>query len=94
LILDPIGDHAARKVILHIGGDQAVRRREIVAIFDRRAVKMSKATKEFLELAQAEGRFVPCPEEPKSYVVTADKVYASPISVWTLARRATSEEVL
>ena len=82
-------------MLLHIGGDVSVRLREIVVLLDGEAVKHSAASREFIELAKAEGRFVATSrEEPKSYVITTHLVYASPISALTLARRAELGEVL
>lgn len=81
-------------MILHIGGDVAVRLRDVVAVIDRSAIEHSPATQEFLALAKAEGRYVASEEEPKSYVVTTRLVYASPITALTLARRAQAGEVL
>jgi len=72
-------------VYLHLGGDRVVRLREIVAILSAEG----SAARAYAAQAEAQGRLVPSPEEPvHAYVVTRDRVYASPISTTTLARRA------
>jgi len=75
---------------IHLGGEKIVRVSEVVAIFDVSIQQFSKLTQQFLEhLRQAKRAETIGDEEPKSIVVTADKVYYSPISSATLKRRTT-----
>ncbi len=75
---------------IHLGGEKIVRVSEVVAIFDVSIEQFSKLTQQFLEhLRQAKRAETIGDEEPKSIVVTADKVYYSPISSATLKRRTT-----
>ena len=78
---------------LHLGGDVAVRIKDIVAIMDMETTSTSKKTREFLKITQKHGEIISVNNElPKSYVIiTQDKrtkVYISPISSQTLLKRA------
>lgn len=78
---------------LHLGGDVAVRIKNIVAIMDLETTSVSKITKEFLTHVQKMDSVINVNDDlPKSYVITADekvtKVYISPISSQTLLKRA------
>jgi len=76
-------------VFLHLGGNVVVHKKDIIAIIDSRT-KISQATKEFLEIAEDEGFIsaVAEPEKEKSFVVTTNVIYLSPISCATLKKRA------
>ncbi len=78
---------------LHLGGDVAVRIKDIVAIMDMETTSTSKKTREFLKINQKYGEIISVNNElPKSYVITTEdsktKVYISPISSQTLLKRA------
>jgi len=76
-------------MFLHIGADVLVRRDSIVAICDMTMARRSVATRELLELAEAERRLSRIGEgTPKSFVLCDEKVILSPISCNTLLRRA------
>ena len=74
-------------MFIHIGGDTVVRTKEVISILDHQTVKNSKLNKAFLremrKMTVDSGS-----EETKSYVITQDAVYCSPISSLTLKRRA------
>ena len=76
---------------LSIGNDMAVRDRSIIGIFDLDNTSTSKRTRAFLDLAEREGRVVPCDDLPKSFLLTAEygliKVYLTPLSAATLEKR-------
>jgi len=74
---------------VHIGGDTAVLQKEILGIFPFDPANISPATKEFISLARSEKRVVEiCKEQQtKSFIVTKDKVFFSPISSVTLQKR-------
>ncbi len=78
------------RVLLHIGGDVTVRLSEVVAIIDVRAAEESRPTREYLQLAQSEGnlRSPKARAEAKSFVVTSDAVFWSPVSAQTLRQRS------
>lgn len=77
-------------MFLHLGGEISVPRKEVIGIFDLVSTKKSIVSKEFLELALTEKKLVKIPgdQEAKSFVVTSDKVYYSPISSVTLQKRS------
>lgn len=74
---------------IHLGGEKIVRTSQIVAIFDLSISQTSSQTLQFVANAQA-NRLIETigEEEPKSIVVTEQKVYFSPISTSTLKKRA------
>lgn len=66
-----------------------IRIREVIAILDAGAQRTHTVTVPLIEAAMKEGRMEQIsPEEIKSYVITDDKIYASPISSVTLKKRA------
>lgn len=81
-------------VFLHLGGDRAIAIEDIISIgecssFRLDSVKKADINREFLEKMRSSGKVIDASEkEPKSFVVTADKVYLSSISSITLKRRA------
>ena len=76
-------------MFIHIGGDTVVSTKEVISILDHQTVKSSKISKKFMEDEKKEKRVVDSSaEETKSYVITKDAIYCSPISSLTLKRRA------
>jgi len=76
-------------MFIHLGGEKIIRAAELIAIFDVSIEASSKVSKSFLAHALKEKRTEAIgEEEPKSLVVTVDKVYYSPISSTTLKKRA------
>jgi len=76
---------------LHIGGDIIVPFRDVIGVFDI-VTSDSPATRDFLQTAREEG-FVMLGSEStqvKSYVLTSNKVYMSPIACATLRKRWTT----
>lgn len=78
---------------LHIGEDRVVLLSEVVLILDAAKAWASLPSRECLQYADSEHRFIRLTHEPKAYVVTQDYVYASPTSALTLMRRSRSGEV-
>jgi hypothetical protein len=76
-------------MFIHLGGDMVVRAKDVIAILDFHMKQSSKITRQFLQKAEEDGCVVTLGnEQTKSYVITQDKVYCSPISSLTLKRRA------
>ncbi|GEN34698.1 extracellular matrix regulator RemB [Aneurinibacillus danicus] len=76
-------------MFIHLGGEMVVRAKDVIAILDYHMKQSSKITRQFLQKAEENGRIITLgSEQTKSYVVTKDKVYCSPISSLTLKRRA------
>ncbi len=78
---------------LHLGQDTVVSDSDVLGIFDLDTSTVSKATRDYLSVAEKEKRVVNVSFElPKSFVVCSDKngrvkVYISPISSSTLKKR-------
>jgi predicted flavoprotein YhiN len=76
-------------MFIHLGGEKIIRASELVAIFDLSIERNSKISKQFVSEAMKDRKLeVIGEEESKSLVVTAGKVYYSPISSATLKKRA------
>nr|WP_258567757.1 DUF370 domain-containing protein [Paenactinomyces guangxiensis] len=72
-----------------MGGSRMIRIREVIAILDAGFSKRQSLKVPLIEAARREGGIEQIsPEETKSYVITSDRVYASPISSITLKKRA------
>ena len=80
-------------MVLHIGEDTVVLRREVVGIFDLENTTVSKTTRDFLSAAEQRGDVVTVTDDiPRSFVVCVDgrgrtTVYLSQISCATLKSR-------
>jgi len=76
-------------MFLHLGGDVVVPKEDIIAIIDART-KISPSTREFMQIVDDEGfvRQVTESEKEKSFIITTNLVYLSPISCQTLKKRA------
>jgi hypothetical protein len=81
-------------MFLHIGGDEIVYIRDIVAIIDiEKSTTVSGITREFLKVSEEEGFIKTIAEEeiPKSFIIAYKNgmqvVYLSPLSTTTLYRR-------
>lgn len=73
---------------IHIGGDAMVNTADIIGIFDVN-IQQSQSTKQFLQSFRERGNFeVLDNSETKSFVVTIQKIFFSPISSTTLKKRA------
>lgn len=79
-------------MFLHLGGDWAVALKDVIAIGEYTAVDANKKeaiNKEFLEGMRQNGKVVNAADkQPKSFVLTDDKIYLSSISSLTLKRRS------
>lgn len=79
---------------LHLGQDTIVMTNSIIGVFDLDNTTGSKRTREYLALAQQEGRVVNVTAElPKSFIVCQEngreRVYLSQMSPATLFKRST-----
>ncbi len=84
---------------INIGGDMAVRDRNIIGIFDLDGTTVSGKTVEYLEKTQNQGALIPVTEDlPKSFLVTEEygmeKVYLTQLSAATLEKRAEDDRKL
>lgn len=75
-------------MFLHLGEDTVINSRNVIGIFDMDTSTVNKATRDYLEKAEKENRVVYVNYElPKSFVVTENKIYVSPLNTSTLLKR-------
>ncbi|MTV50606.1 DUF370 domain-containing protein [Heliobacillus mobilis] len=76
-------------MFLHLGGEIIVPKEDVIAIIDLESSTQAATTKEFLSTVRDEGFVKRIAEEgkEKSFVVTTDFIYLSPISSMTLMKR-------
>ena len=73
---------------LHLGEDIVVNSKRVLGIFDMDTSTVNKATRDYLEKAEKENKIIYVNFElPKSFVVTDDKIYVSPLNTSTLLKR-------
>lgn len=79
-------------MFIHLGNENVIRAREIIAIFDMELFSQSLLNEQFLK-GNRKGRLVVDigKEDTKSLVITESAVYLSPFSALTLKRRSTSD---
>ncbi|MCL6563152.1 MAG: DUF370 domain-containing protein [Firmicutes bacterium] len=73
---------------LHIGHDQTIHHRQIVAIVDRELLTRSPETRQWFNRLRGLNQIYGDEREAKSLVIVDSGVYCSPISALTLLRRA------
>ncbi|GAB4256988.1 extracellular matrix regulator RemB [Thermincola ferriacetica] len=81
-------------MFLHLGGDVIIPKEEIIAIIDMQSAKKAENNKEFIDQAENEELIfeITKKSKAKSFIVTSNNVFFSPISSLTLKKR--SEENL
>lgn len=74
---------------VYLGGESFVRDTDIIGIFDIDSATVSKKTRDFLEQAEEKNNVVYSNlyEFPRSFVLTSEKTYITPIAAGTLNRR-------
>ncbi len=73
---------------IHIGGEYAVLMQDIVGIMDIENTSTSRVTRDFLRKKEEEGKVITTsPDLPKSFVVTGEYVYITPVTAQTLEKR-------
>ncbi len=77
---------------LHLGEDTVVNSKEITGIFDMDTSTVNKATRDYLNIAEKNKKTVYVNYDlPKSFIVTKDKIYISPLNTNTLLKRSRQE---
>lgn len=81
---------------VHIGGECSLPDRFVVGIFDMDATTQgTDDTRSFLARAEREGRLdIVSADIPRSFVVTLDRVYLTPVAAATLRKRLHGATVL
>ncbi len=76
-------------MFIHLGENTVITDEKIIGIFDMDTSTVNKATRDYLSSAEKAGRVEYVNFElPKSFVVTDDMVYVSPINTSTLNKRS------
>ncbi len=76
---------------LHIGENSVITTDKIIGIFDIDTSTVNKATRDYLALAEKNKKTVNVSYDlPKSFIVTDEKIYISPINTATLLKRVNS----
>ncbi len=73
---------------IHIGGGHAVYMGDIIGIMDLENTSTSRVTRDFLRKKEREGKVITTSFDlPKSFVVTDECVYITPVTAATLEKR-------
>lgn len=76
-------------MFIHIGDDHVIQSKDVVAIIDHSLVGSSSIIEEMLFNQRKNRQVVETEDhEAKSIVITQDVIYFSPLSVFTLKKRA------
>ncbi len=76
-------------MFLHLGEDTVITDKDIIGIFDIDTSTVNKATRDYLTKAERDKKVIYVNYDlPKSFVVTSDKIYISPINTNTLNKRS------
>lgn len=75
-------------MFIHIGGNDVIQSKDIIAIVDRNVVSSSVIMEEMVSRGEAEGIVSGPLENAKSIVITTDHIYCSTLSAATLQKRA------
>lgn len=76
-------------MFIHIGGDVIISLRDLVAIVDVASMEKGPFNAQSIQLWNERGCLQKVvPDQANSWVITTNKVYASPISAATLRKRA------
>jgi len=75
-------------MLLHIGDETVIPKKNIIAILEFETA-VSPVNKEFLEIAHDEGTIERISDsKERSYIISTEKIYYSPISCTTLKKRS------
>ena len=76
-------------MFIHLGEDTVVNDKEIIGVFDIDTSTVNKATRDYLSKAEKDKRVIYVNYDlPKSFIVSDDKVYISPINTSTINKRS------
>lgn len=74
---------------INIGEEYVLKEKNIIAVFDMDKATVGKITRDYLNAAQKSGKIIYAGYDlPKSFIVTKDKVYISPLNTATVLKRA------
>lgn len=73
---------------LHIGEDVVINSKNIIGIFDMDTSTVNKSTRDYLSKAEKDKKVIYVNYElPKSFIVTENNIYVSPLNTSTLVKR-------
>ena len=74
---------------VYLGGETFIKDTDIIGVFDMDSATVSKSTRDYLSFAENENKVIYSNiyEFPRSFVVTKDVIYITPIASGTLNRR-------
>jgi extracellular matrix regulatory protein B len=76
-------------VLLHLGDEEVIHSKDVLAILDYHALKTSELAKEFLIRHEKDQTVTDLSgNAPKSVIITDRTIYLSPLSASTLKKRA------
>ncbi|WP_082231957.1 extracellular matrix regulator RemB [Halobacillus massiliensis] len=76
-------------MFIHIGDDHVIHSKDVVSIIDHTLLSSSSIIEEMIFNQRKNKKVVEAQEhEPKAIVITKDYIYFSPLSVYTLKKRA------
>lgn len=75
-------------MFIHIGNDNVIRSRDIVAIVDIDIISSSSIMKEMVTREEEKKQLIKSTSEPKSVVITDHYIYYSSLSASTLEKRS------
>ena len=74
---------------INIGEEYVLKEKDIIAVFDMDKATVGKITRDYLNAAQKSGKIIYAGYDlTKSFIVTKDKVYISPLNTATVLKRA------
>ncbi len=80
---------------LHIGEDTVINTKNIIGIFDMDTSTVNKATRDYLAKAEKDKKVIYVNYDlPKSFIVTENNIYVSPLNTNTLLKRTRQEFTL
>jgi extracellular matrix regulatory protein B len=78
-----------RDLLLHLGDEEVIHSKDVLAILDMNALKDSELAKEFLAKHQRDHTLTDLSNSAaKSVIITDQGIYLSPLSASTLKKRA------
>lgn len=76
-------------MFIHIGGDDIIESKDVIAMIDYQYISSSTINEEMVNNQQKANNVITLDEEEtKSVIITNDHIYYSPLSVLTLKKRA------
>lgn len=74
-------------LFIHIGGERVLKTKDIIIIINANDINLKKNSS-FLEYLEKGHQIEKIKDQTKSFIITVDKIYYSPISSLTLSKRA------